>query len=763
MHKLIPLLLLATLVSAEVEVPSDWLVLSPVDRRARKPFNPDAVLARYLLEPGKNLPKPGDAVKGTRGERAWRWAKVDEKGRLGGRFSWAYTAVKSDRDQVAIATLRGGSVLIVNGVPHIGDVYTYGHEGVPVRLREGVNHVFVRGVRGAFKLAFREVEPGVHLSLRGATLPDIVVGAAQAFSAEGSVTVVNTSDRMLHTIPAGGVRRLPVTVKHSGNGDPGKVEMELSPAVGIRGTFTIEKRDPFAARRVTFRSGIDGSVQYYGLLAPTRIGNGIGILLTLHGASVQAIGQVRCYAPKPDLWVVAPTNRRPFGFDWQDWGRRDAYEVLDHATRATGATPGRVFLTGHSMGGHGTWHLGANDPDLWLGIAPCAAWESFDTYGSGGRGGDQWADLWRGADLAGATPLLLSNLAQLPVFILHGEEDTTVPVAEARRMHDAIKNAGGSPRMHLERDKGHWYNGEASKGTDCVDWPGIFEMFDEQTFPRAEPDTIDFVSAGPDTDSRHYWVTLLQPATYGKICRITATRGKGGVKVRTQNVRRFEMRSVEGQVEIDGQRLGAHEASSFVRTVAGWRVAVAADEATPAEKSPGRSGPFKRAFDREFVIVYAASDPLARQRAIYDAQRWWYIANGDCTVVSDSQFLFGNFRERNVILYGNADTNLAWKAVLPEYCPINVRAGSVEIGRKNYQGTDLSCFFVYPRRGATKALVGVIAHTGDRGARAGVAVSIFGSGVGIPDYMIFGSDVLTKGDAGVKAAGWFDHTWGLRP
>ena len=23
--------------------------------------------------------------------------------------------------------------------------------------------------------------------------------------------------------------------------------------------------------------------------------------------------------------VVAPTNRRPFGFDWQDWGRLDAY------------------------------------------------------------------------------------------------------------------------------------------------------------------------------------------------------------------------------------------------------------------------------------------------------------------------------------------------------------------------------------------------------------------------------------------------------
>ena len=56
----------------------------------------------------------------------------------------------------------------------------------------------------------------------------------------------------------------------------------------------------------------------------------------------------------------------------------------------------------------------------------------------------------------------------------------------------------------------------------------------------------------------------------------------------------------------------------------------------------------------------------------------------------------------------------------------------------------------------------LVGHTGDRGARTGVAVSIFGSGVGIPDYMIFGSDVLTKGDGGVRAAGWFDHAWRLR-
>jgi len=742
---------LASVAPAEIKVSDDWLVLSPVDRRARQPFNPDAVFADYLLTPGKRFPAAGATVSGTRGERAWRLAAPDEKGRIAGRFGWAYAIVESDRDQTALATLNGGAVLYVNGTASIGDIYGYGHGGLPVHLRKGKNHVFVRGVRGSFKLAFREVEPGVHLMPQSATLPDLVAG--ESLDAEGSVVVVNTADRMLHNVPAGGVRRLAVRIRHAalaaGRG-AGKIELELSPAAGLSGKFSLDVREPTQAYRVTFRSGIDGSVQYYGIRRPKNSA-GAGIVLTLHGASVHARNQADCYAPKSDLWIVAPTNRRPFGFDWQDWGRTDAYEVLADATARTRARGDRVYLTGHSMGGHGAWHLGANDPDLWLGVAPCAAWESFDTYGRGGRKGI-WLKVWRGADLAGATPLLLDNLAQLPVFILHGEEDSTVSPKEARRMETALRKAGAKPRMHLEPGKGHWYNGNASEGVDCVDWPGIFEMFESTPARTRTPKEIHFVCADPAIDARHYWVTLHQPLTYGEVCRMEGRIADDTVVLKTDNVRRLSLADVPLNVEIDGQKLnGKH----FLRTDGKW----AASDPDATEKSPARSGPFKRAFARRFVFVYAASDPASRARALYDAQRWWYIGNGDCTVVSDAQFLFGNYSDRNVILYGNADGNRAWKRVLADTCPIDVRQGAVTIGKQRYEGDDLGCFFVYPRKGEAQALVGVVGYSGVTGARAGANVSVFAAGVGIPDYMVFGSDVLRKGDDGVRAAGWFDHGW----
>src|SRR5262249_59471537 len=118
---------------------------------------------------------------------------------------------------------------------------------------------------------------------------------------------------------------------------------------------------PGQTHKRAFRSAIDGSVQYYSWVPAQPAPNGDGkaaLVLTLHGAAVEATGQAACFAPKPGVHVVAPTNRRPFGFDWEDWGRLDALEVLDLTQEQLGTDRRRTYLTGHSMGGHGTWHLG---------------------------------------------------------------------------------------------------------------------------------------------------------------------------------------------------------------------------------------------------------------------------------------------------------------------------------------------------------------------------------------------------------------------
>ena len=82
----------------------------------------------------------------------------------------------------------------------------------------------------------------------------------------------------------------------------------------------------------TFKSHIDGSVQAYAIRPATEKAAGDqtpGLIVALHGAGVDAEQMLARYEPKSWAHVVAPSGRRPYGFDWEDWSRTDVLEVLD--------------------------------------------------------------------------------------------------------------------------------------------------------------------------------------------------------------------------------------------------------------------------------------------------------------------------------------------------------------------------------------------------------------------------------------------------
>jgi len=532
--------------------------------------------------------------------------------------------------------------------------------------------------------------------------------------------------------------------------------------------------------RHTYVSPVDRSVQEYALMPPSGGDETAqpGLVLTLHGAGVDEYNQAQSYSRKPDFWICAPSNRRSFGFDWQDWGRRDAYDALGHALALSGADPSRVMLTGHSMGGHGTWHLGANDPDRFAALAPSAGWRSFDTYGS--RPAGALADLWRGADLASDTVALIGNLAPQPIFILHGTADDNVPVSEARAMDEALRAAGGAPQSHFQEGAGHWWDGDAAPGADCVDWPGLFEMF-RGARRATDPDVLDVTIADPYQDARHFWFVALQPLRYGEALHVSGERRAADdvVELATRNVRRCAVLWKGGKAParliVDGQTF-AREAwprgSRFGLLLFAdgtWHVQEGQGP-PPGEKSPECSGPFKRGFDGGFLLVYgtagdAVENAALLARARVDAQEWWYRGNGHAPLLSDREFLLldatPEFGGRNVVLYGNADSNAAWAATVPADCPLAARRGELRLGEQTWKGDDLGAVFVYSRTGRPGALVAGFADSGVAGTRLLDTLAPFTSGVGYPDFAIVDARVLQLGDGGVLAAGWFDATWGL--
>ncbi len=806
---------------AEVIVPREWLVLPSIDGRGRRPFRPDAVLARYLVEASSAPPEAGEELRGELGDSAWLATTAGADGALdlaplhGAPLGWAWCQVWSEAPRVMLAEARGAGAVFVNGAPVPGDLYALGTPGLPVALRSGRNDVFVSGARGGVSLRLVAPPWRLYATAADATCPDLVDGERPPPGTSAAVLVVNASlDEVPQlvlesggplpdgtptpfarvapptrlSLPPLGVLKVPVGVVWDAAAAPPGGPGELLLPVRVGG-HPVEDAPPLllplavraadAARRVTYVSPVDRSVQEFSLAGPQGAAGPErpGMVLTLHGAGVDAMGHLAAYSRKPDFWLCAPTNRRAFGFDWQDWGRRDAYDALSAALAISGADPARVMLTGHSMGGHGAWLLAANDPDRFAALAPSAGWRSFDTYGS--RPSGALGDLWRGADGASDVPALAANLAQQPVFILHGEADDNVPVSEARAMEQALVAAGGAPQAHYEPGAGHWWDGEAAPGADCVDWPGLFELFRSACRP-ADPDVIDWTTTDPSVDARHHWVVALQPLRYGESLHVVGERRAADdeIVLATRNVRRLAVFWPQGRpparLRIDDQLVPraawtgppARHGQLLLEGGA-WR-ALPDPGPPPGEKSPERSGPFKRAFDNGFLLVHGTGgdrleNPALLARARADAAEWWYRGNGHAPVLADREFMAlagtAEFAGRNVILYGNADTNAAWGAVLGADCPIEARRGFVRAGERRFSGVDLGAVFVWPRAGEPRALVGVFADSGALGTWVLDSLSPFTSGVGYTDWAVIDARVLRLGDGGVLAAGWFDAQW----
>lgn len=101
--------------------------------------------------------------------------------------------------------------------------------------------------------------------------------------------------------------------------------------------------------------------------------------------------------------------------------------------------PDRVYLTGLSMGGHGTWYLAYRHPELFAAIAPICGWvQDFPQF----RGSVPVVP----ADSGDALAALARQLATTPIWIFHGEIDAVVPVSASREAAHALEAVSGNVR-----------------------------------------------------------------------------------------------------------------------------------------------------------------------------------------------------------------------------------------------------------------------------------------------------------------------------
>jgi predicted peptidase len=209
----------------------------------------------------------------------------------------------------------------------------------------------------------------------------------------------------------------------------------------------------------------------YRLLRPAGVepGRKYPVLLFLHGAGERGSdneSQLKflptwmaeeALRKKHPCFVIAPQCRD--GRLWAEFDLDDkkaaalaveptvdlaaAVAALDAVMKAEPVDPGRVYLTGLSMGGYGTWDLAARMPNRFAAILPICG------------GGDERT---------------AAKLAALPIWCFHGDGDTVVPVERSRTMIEAVKAAGGSPKYSELKGVGHDSWTPAYRDPATLDW-----------------------------------------------------------------------------------------------------------------------------------------------------------------------------------------------------------------------------------------------------------------------------------------------------
>lgn len=204
----------------------------------------------------------------------------------------------------------------------------------------------------------------------------------------------------------------------------------------------------------------DGTTQTlqidYLLYLPTRFGKDTTrrhpLLLYLHGASesgsdprvLRRHGPPKYIEGMRDFPFIMVSPQAPAAIGWQPQFPI-LKALLANVLASLPVDPRQVYLTGNSMGGNGAWDLARQMPKQFAALIPVAAFYT-------GRPSD------------------LCVLKDMPIWVIHGEQDDTIPASGADILVTALRECGGNPKYTVLPETAHVETNEIYARTDLYAW-----------------------------------------------------------------------------------------------------------------------------------------------------------------------------------------------------------------------------------------------------------------------------------------------------
>ena len=177
------------------------------------------------------------------------------------------------------------------------------------------------------------------------------------------------------------------------------------------------------------------------------------LILFLHGANERGnnITIINRHGPPK----VARKMKLPFVIlapqcdNEEYWETKKVIDLLGLAIEQHSINPKKVYLTGLSMGGFGTWQVASHYPERFAAIAPVCG---------------------------GGTRQIANDLVNMPVWIFHGEKDNIIPVSKSIEMAEALEQAGNKVELTIYPNVGHDSWTQTYENPELYDWFQKFEL-----------------------------------------------------------------------------------------------------------------------------------------------------------------------------------------------------------------------------------------------------------------------------------------------
>jgi predicted peptidase len=174
------------------------------------------------------------------------------------------------------------------------------------------------------------------------------------------------------------------------------------------------------------------------------------LMVFLHGAGERGsdLNKVKVHGPpkivknRKDFPFIVVSPQCPEG-DWWTEKVEVLINLVDDIAARYKVDKKRIYLTGLSMGGYGTWALASAYPERFAAIAPIC--------GGGSR-------------------IMSLRLKDIPIWVFHGAKDRVVPLEESEEMVNAIRKRGGDVKFTIYPDAGHDSWTESYNNQELYDW-----------------------------------------------------------------------------------------------------------------------------------------------------------------------------------------------------------------------------------------------------------------------------------------------------